>query len=348
MSAEAENSRLTPALESEGEVGDVLRINKEIDRREVVYRLGGIDPGEGVDVYKIVPLLTKFRDLVTETARQMGCEDEISIKVRPFREGSFITEFVVQGHRSFTELFSSDEASALANALAFLGFIGFGGVSIPKIVKAVSGKVGDFRRNDDGTYTYGHGEESVTVTETEHNALQSPKIADLYGGVAVGPIAEFNGVVEQVNIYVRDPRAEDDGMSEGSTFTKANAKHFAEYSRSADLLDKLESDEDSTIVHGLILVPIAGRYDGGEHGYTFTDGEGGITYKSVTIEDEGFRARLESTEVRFAKGDALRVDMRITQTRTRSGRITTRYAITHVIDYIQYRVPEQGSINFDE
>lgn len=326
----------------------MLRINKEIDRREVVYRLGGIDPGEGVDVYKIVPLLTKFRDLVTETARQMGCEDEISIKVRPFREGSFITEFVVQGQRSLTELFSSDEASALANALAFLGFIGFGGVSIPKIVKAVSGKISDFTRNDDGSYTYGHGEGSVTVTETEHNALQSPKIADLYGGVAVGPIAEFSGVVDQVNIYVRDPMAEDDGVSEGSTFTRANAKHFAEYSRSADLLDKLESEEDSSVVHGLILIPIAGRYDGGEGGYTFTDGDGGNTYKNVTIEDEGFRARLESTEVRFAKGDALKVDMRITQTRTRSGRVMTKYAIVRVVEYIQYRVPRQESIDLPE
>lgn len=326
-----------------------MRIGKEIDRQEVVYRLGGVDPSDGIDIYEIVPLLEQFRDLVTETVVQMGCQEKIVIKVRPFREGSFITEFVVQGQKTLVDLFSSEEASALANALTFLGFLGVGSIAtIPKVVNAVRGKISECRRNEDGTYTYGHGDDAITVSAREHDVLQSPKIADLYGKVAVGPIVKFDGAVQQVNIYVRDKDAEDGGVSQGSTFTRENAEPFAEYSRSAELIDKLESQEDVSVVHGLILTPLSGPYDGAERGYTFSDGANGNRYSKVAIEDATFRARLESTEVRLAKGDCLKVDLQIKQNRTKSGKITARYAISHVIDYKPYGSPQQGRLDFTE
>lgn len=339
----------TSAVDSTAEVVNVLGRKKDLERREVVYRLSGVNPDEGIDVYEIVPLLTKFRDLVTETAMQMGCKDEISIKVRPFKEGSFITEFVLQGQRTLTDLFASEEAAALANALALLGFLGVNNIaSIPTIVSLVKGRMSDYKRNEDGSYTYGHGADAVTVNEEEHNALQSPKIADLYGDVAVSPLVKFDGAVQQVNIYVRDESAPDDGLSEGATFNEGNARDFAEYSRSTALLDKLESNEDVSVTHGLVLTPVSGPYDGAENGYTFSDGDGGHKYKKVAIEDEGFRAKLEASAVRLAKGDALKVDMKTTQTRTKSGKLTTRYAILKVIEYDPRRVPKQTSLNLDD
>lgn len=338
-----------PAVDSTVGVDDMLRIKRETDRQEVVYRLGGIDPDEGIDIYEIVPLLEQFRDLVTETAVKMGCQGEVDIRVRPFKEGSFITEFIVQEQKTLVGLFASDGASALANALALLGFLGVGSVAtIPRIVKAVKGRVDKFKKNDDGTYTYGTGDDAVTVSAREHDALQSPKIADLYGKVAVGPIVKFDGAVQQVNIYVRDKEADDGGISQGSVFTRENAAPFAEYSKSAELIDKLESQECVSTAHGLVLTPLSGPYDGAERGYTFSDGASGSKYSKVAIEDESFRAKLESTEVRLAKGDCLKVDLQIKQSRTKSGNIATRYTITRVLEYVPREIPVQSQLDFSE
>lgn len=316
-----------------------------MERREVVYRLSGVDPSDGVDVYEIVPILTQFKELVTETARQVGCTGEIEVRVRPFREGSFITEFVVQTRNLLIDLLSSREATALATALGILGFFGIE-ASIPKMVRAVSGKAGDYKKNSDGTYTYGVGEDAVTVSEQTHQVFQSPKIADLYGKVAVGPIARFEGAVQQINIYVRDEDSPDGGISRGSTFTEGDAHEFAEYAQSAELMDALNSDDQEFVTHGITLSPLAGPYDGAERGYSFTDG-GDAVYRGVTIEDQAFLGRLESTEVRFAKGDILVVDFKTVQKTKKSGP-KAYYSIIAIHEYRPYIPPHQPSLGLDK
>lgn len=90
-----------------------------VERREVVYRLGGVDPDEGVDVYDLVKYLNKFDDLVRLTVREAGYDGELKIRVRPFKEGSFITEFIVES--GIVDLLTSQNVDAVLNAIEILG-----------------------------------------------------------------------------------------------------------------------------------------------------------------------------------------------------------------------------------
>lgn len=212
-----------------------------MERREVVYRLGGVDPDEGVDVYELVKYLNKFDDLVRLAVREAGYDGELQIRVRPFKEGSFLTEFVIES--GLVDFLTSNEVDAVLKGLEILGMAGTAAAGIPRVVRAVRGFTDKFRKNDDGTFTYGRGSDSVTVDAATHSALQNPKIADLYSDVAVGPVAEFNGVVQQVNIYMREPGSDDDGVSSGATFTREDAADFGTYAKSAAALDEIEYSE---------------------------------------------------------------------------------------------------------
>ena len=119
-----------------------------VERREVVYRLGGVDPDEGVDVYDLVKYLNKFDDLVRLTVREAGYDGELKIRVRPFKEGSFITEFIVES--GIVDLLTSQNVDAVLNAIEILGFCYGGAKGIPWIVRKVRGAIDRFVDNGDG------------------------------------------------------------------------------------------------------------------------------------------------------------------------------------------------------
>ena len=150
-----------------------------VERREVVYRLGGVDPDEGVDVYDLVKYLSKFDDLVRVTVREAGYDGELKIKVRPFKEGSFITEFIVES--GIVDFLTSANVDAVLKAIEILGFCYGGAKSIPKVVRKVRGAVDRFKDNGDGSYTYGKGDDAVTVDEatsyhSQLGALPNPSV----------------------------------------------------------------------------------------------------------------------------------------------------------------------------
>lgn len=314
-----------------------------LERREVVYRLGGVDPEEGVDVYDLVKYLNKFDDLVRLTVREAGYDGDLQIRVRPFKEGSFLTEFVIEG--GLVDFLTSDNVDAVLKALEILGLVKLGASGIPRVVRAVRGFTDKFRKNDDGTFTYGSGDDAVTVDAPTHNAMQNPKIAELYSSVAVGPVSEFNGVVHQVNIYMRDRGREDEGLSSGATFTREDSADYATYTKTAVAADELEYKERVLVNKGIWLRPVSGSYGGAERGYSFSFGVGedAMTYKQVRIEDEEFLDRLAAGEVRFTAGDLLQADLEVTEREHKSGVKKASYKILKVVDYRPLESPRQGT-----
>lgn len=314
-----------------------------VERREVIYRLGGVDPDQGVDVYDLVKYLSKFDDLVRVTAREAGYDGELKIRVRPFKEGSFITEFIVES--GIVDFLTSKNVDAVLKALEILGMC-YGGVTgIPAIVRKVRGAVERFRDNGDGSFTYGKGPGAVTVDEATHRAMQNPKVAELYRDVAVGPVAEFNGAVQQVNIYMRDPDAPDDGASEGAAFTREDAADFSTYAKTVAAADELAFEERVFTNSGVWLRPLAGSYCGAERGYTFLFGVGDdvVKYTGVRIEDPEFREKLADGTVRFNSGDLLQANLEVTERTQRSGKKKAFYKILKVIDYKPLERPYQES-----
>ena len=329
----------------------MIRVRR-MERREVVYRLDGIDPGEGVDVDELSSLLAGFGRLVRVTASELGCEGEVSVRVLPFRRGSFITEFVLTTYNNFVSLFASEDAAALANVLGMLGFLGGGcALTLPKVVRRLKGKVSAPRDNGDGTFTYGSGEDEVVVGGDLHKVLQSREVADLYSKVSVGPFINLGGI-QRVEIGAREGKAGEVRVAEA--FEEEDKEAFATYrsvvAGEQDMLDEVTSECSESVVHGIVLFPKAGPYDGGRGGYTFTAGTGedSAVYRRVKIEDDEFRGRLESGEVRFGTGDSLKVDLRIIQKITKSGKSKDEYIIDKVISYKDKRVSYQGYLDLGD
>lgn len=82
----------------------------------LVYRFVDVDPEEGLDAKDLSKFLSQFDGLIKEVAKESGTLENTSIKVRPFKEGSFITEFVIHCVPGLVDALNSDAISAINNA----------------------------------------------------------------------------------------------------------------------------------------------------------------------------------------------------------------------------------------
>lgn len=327
----------------------MLRVRRRVEKETIVYRMCGADPAQGVDAHELAKVLSNFNGLVRETAAIMGCQGGVSVNVRPFREGSFIVEFTAQAADGLLGFFTSSDGNALANALAVLGFVGGGSATLPAIVRKVKGRVDGAKDNGDGTFTYGDGDDAVTVNSDVHNVVQSQRVASMYTESAIGPIVGSISA-QSVQIYVGDARtATRDGA--GSEFTSRDGEAMGTYRKVAtgnsDMLDEVTSEKTRFQMHGIVLHPSSGSYLGSDKGYTFTTGDGpdATTYRKVAIADEAFCERLRRSDVRFFAKDTLRVDMTAVQKVAKSGSVTWSYTIDKVHAYDPWRPSVQEGLD---
>lgn len=82
----------------------------------LVYRFVDVDPEEGLDAKDLSKFLSQFDGLIKEVAKESGTLEKTTIKVRPFKEGSFITEFVIHCVPGLIDALNSDAISAINNA----------------------------------------------------------------------------------------------------------------------------------------------------------------------------------------------------------------------------------------
>jgi hypothetical protein len=100
-----------------------------------------------------------------------------------------------------------------------------------------------------------------------------------------------------------------------------------------DVVDNVSTMSD------VFVKPKRGPYSGDDKAYSFIMGDSVIW--PVTMEDESFRAKLISGEVRPYSEDVLKVDLDVYQKKYSYNKIITSYSITKVIDYIRYEKPKQ-------
>ena len=310
-----------------------------MERCEIVYRMSADASVDGIAVHQVADVMYAFAEAVDEAMKLSGGEGELKVNVKPFKQGSFITEFVVTYAPTLTTIFSSSEANALANVLDYLGFMGIG-ISVPIIIKKTRGRIDKCVKNDTGTYTYGDGEDAVEVDETAHRIIQSPKVAKALKTIAVGPLINIDN---SINVTIQSREEFDAGdNAAGSRFCDADVPSMDSYEHIA--VEGVPEDKEDvvTTMHNVVLRPMAGPYDGGENGYTFMCED--AKWKRVEMHDLEFRMKLESSEVRFAQRDLLFADVETTTSITKSGKESVSYRITRVLDYRRYKPVEQLSI----
>ena len=308
-----------------------------MERCEIVYRMSADASIDGIAVHEVADVMYAFAEAVDEAMRLSGEQGSLKVNVRPFRQGSFITEFVLTYAQQGVSLFSSQEATALSNVLGILGFMGIG-ASVPVIVRKVQGRIDKCSRNDNGTYSYGE-DDPVTVSEVEHEIIQSPKVAKALKTVYIGPLLNID---KSINITVQSKQEFETKSAAGTTTDQADIYSMEGYEHIAVEGIPEEHEDIVSAMHRIPVHPCSGPYDGGENGYSFTYLD--QKWSRVQMHDLDFRMKLESGKVRLAKRDLLIVDMEVVQSITKSGKESVKRTITKVCEYRPYDPPEQLTI----
>lgn len=310
-----------------------------MERYEIVYHMSADASIDGIAVHEVADVMYAFAEAVDEAMKLCGETDRLTVNVKPFKEGSFITEFVVSYAQQGLALFSSQEANALCNVLGMLGFMGFG-INVPTIVRKVAGRIDKCRKNDDGTWSYGDID-PVTVDDKMHEVIQSPKVAKAMKTVCIGPLINLD---KSINVTVCSKEEfEASDRTAGSHFDSADVPDMLSYEHIAVEGVPEEHEDILTTMHRIPISPVSGPYDGGENGYSFRYLDS--KWPRVQIHDAEFRMQLESGEVRLMNRDLLIVDLDVVQTITKSGKESVKRTITKVLEYRPYRTQRQMTLD---
>jgi hypothetical protein len=273
-------------------------MSKSVD---LIYKLENVDASDGIDVFEIAPILMHFGELVRSANDILSFEQKIDIKVKPFKEGSWITEFVLQNTyiNSLLTYLKSNTGQDLMLILAFLGFSVKDGIhGVAEIIRFTKGLVSNYKTNDKGSITYFNDKgEKLEVSLQEHKLVQSPVIQNNYYNCTIAPLEKFS-TTTAVSFKINE-----EGANE-QKFTNADKEAFKEYA-TTELSEDVE--DNITTMNGVFIKPKRGSYSGTEKSYSFIIGDN--TIWPVTIEDEDFLGSLQSGEIRLYAEDVLKVDL---------------------------------------
>lgn len=310
-----------------------------MERCEIVYHVDSDKGIDGIEVREMASIMYSFSELVQATLNANDVQGDLEVKVRPFKEGSFVAEFVLTLGNQVVTLLSSDEANALVNALGILGFVGIpSAVTLPKVIRKVKGHINEYEDNRDGTYSYG----GMIVPRAVHNVVQSSAVAKPFRKTTIGPIVNMGS--GSVTVTIQDALGYKEGSAAADQFTDADVADFDMYEHVAVEGVPEEREELVSSSHDVVLNPMSGPYDGAEKGYTFK--HAGEKWSRVQMHDPDFRLKLKSGKVRFHDNDVLIVDMETVQSYDKSGNLrVSEQRIMKVKRYISYDPPEQLSID---
>lgn len=310
------------------------------DKIQIVYKLDNIDPEDGVDVFEIAPILMSFGELIRSSNETLGFDQKIDIKVKPFKSGSWITEFVLQ-NKPIMDLLSyahTAQGQDLLLLCQILGIVTGSFVGVVGIVRFTKGVVNRFKKSDDGkTVVYENEKgEKLTVSLPEHRLVQSPLVQTNYYNCVVAPYDKFPSTTA-ISTKLNTPD------SEAQVFTPEDKKYFEQYA-STELLEDVVDNVSK--MSGVFIKPKRGPYSGDEKAYSFIMGDSVIW--PVTMEDQSFRSKLITGEVRPYSEDVLKVDIEVHQKKDSNNKIITSYSIAKVIDYIRYEKPRQINLGMEQ
>lgn len=308
---------------------------------EIVYKLDSDANFSGsIEVYELANAMMAFANAVQGALDECPEKGTLKVDVKPFKQGSFITEFVLSYGQSAIDLFSSNSVNALANALGILGFAFGSAVTLPKVVRKTKGIISDFKRKDDGIYIYGSGDEQIEVDELTHKIIQSPKVAKAYKTVVSSPISNID---KSLNITIQEKSEFEKGLSDsGEFFTSGDLPSFERYEQVAVDGVPEETEEIVSRIKNAILKPVLGPYSGAERGYTFKCGED--TFRGVQMLDNDFREKLDTGVVRLMGNDVLIADIEDIQNLSKTGKVSHHRSILKVNKYQKYNPPRQTSL----
>ena len=280
-----------------------------------------------MDVRDLAPAMIAVNDLLSNANKALnGDKADLNLKVNAsFRAGSFGMELhtVVHFLSQIRDMFASDNASAISNAWTILEIVGFvGGAGLIGLIRFLKGKKPTKIIDEDGRL-------KVYLSETECYETDG-KVVKLYKNRTI--VGDLNKMLEPL---------EKDGI-DSFFVSRTGDKKDADLAIDESELtyfeyQEIENDLSENITETFVQIEAAVFKDNNK--WKFDNGGSPI---NAAILDEEFLRKIDAGELRFGKGDLLKVKLKTIQTFAH-GKLKTEF---QVIEVLEHKIVKQGHLEF--
>jgi hypothetical protein len=285
-----------------------------------------------MEIREIAPALQAISDLIYEAnVRLNGDRATISVKVSSeFRRGSFETQIAVeQFFKAGQDFLLSEGFHAAQNLLGLLGFLGGSFLGLLQVLKMFRGEKAKREELPSGQIRLYLSADKVEFHE--HREIIVPReLADLLEDPPVRRACrEMLRPLERPGIDSFEIR------EDSKTIESVHEDDLASFTVPAEPILEENTREFETL---LVIESLAFR---DSLSWRFSDGSGPSF--AAKISDYDFLQQVEAGRA-FSKGQALRVRMRVSQTLSTLGKLTSEREIIRVIDVIS--APRQSRMKY--
>lgn len=277
-----------------------------------------------MDVRELAPALLAVGDLLSSATTVLyGDKIKPQINVKgSFKTGSFGIDFVLSADliSRITDIFTSREANAAANALALLGFVGLGVKVSYNQIKPTLLDTLKWMRGRKIQKVEIDAPDSIATLYIDNEKLEiETQVLGLLRDVSVREAVErmlsplkTDGITD---FYVGDDKA--------NTSAHIVSREVEWFSR-PEIEDELIIDENRKMIFS--IVSLAFKED---NKWRLSDGTATI---NATITDSNFISKVNHNQINFAKGDILVCNVKVRQWQTGSG-AKTEYEVFEVLEH---------------
>jgi len=280
-----------------------------------------------MDVRDLAPAMIAVNDLLSNANKALnGDKADLNLKVNAsFRAGSFGMELhtVVHFLSQIRDMFAGDNASAISNAWTILEIVGFvGGAGLIGLIRFLKGKKPTKIIDEDGRL-------KVYLSETEYYETDG-KVVKLYKNRTI--VGDLNKMLEPL---------EKDGIDSFFVSRTGDKKDADLAIDDSELTyfeyQEIENDLSENITETFVQIEAAVFKDNNK--WKFDNGGSPI---NAAILDEEFLRKIDAGELRFGKGDLLKVKLKTIQTFAH-GKLKTEF---QVIEVLEHKIVKQGHLEF--